>query len=670
MTKSLDCIYEYDINNLLLYIASFSSTPFSLIKQKYQIIYLDNYLNQLIDKDESIFFVYESQYVDKYYLDDYTQYYAKCFNSYSKYTSRIHFFKHETSKGKPEETLKNFKQKFYKTIVGEGSISEELQKDYLGFMVVRPILNTFISNISLKTVGINSNKILLTKRYDVNLYGIKLFVDTIPMQEQDRVVSACATVALWTFYHASKIMCRERIPSPSSITKSAFSTQEGLAREFPSNGLSPAMMLKSIKQNHCSPDFFDKNPLEHIYAFISNGIPILLSVEVRVGDNPPGYHAVTVLGCQLDDKLDKKYAYQKITHLYLHDDRYGAYVLAEIQPDDVFKIMLYKNEKVSNIAKNFEEEIYKPISIIVGTYSKIRVRYNTIKKIAIELDMFLSYYIQKSNNKNIEKIYNAITWDITLQENIKVKEQIKQSNMSDEKKFEYLVKSWPKNIWSIKLHQGQQLFLELLFDATDIDQGDFFIDFISHKQEAEIWIEIIKVCLNRFEQIICQNNMTNKTSLWPLYKYFYKSQKSSLESLDSLYGYTSIPKYIKESEIECDYMKNNIEFKLNSISNKELDKNLKNDMYIWVVDKDGYLCIGKEEKNSNMGHPTLTDGMPSRIGGELKYDSSKQCWLVNYASGRYTKGLYEPKEAKVYLSNVVNLMFKPFFPREKFSIEE
>ena len=43
---------------------------------------------------------------------------------------------------------------------------------------------------------------LLDREYKVSLFGIDLAINTIAFQEQDRVVSACATSALWSMYHA------------------------------------------------------------------------------------------------------------------------------------------------------------------------------------------------------------------------------------------------------------------------------------------------------------------------------------------------------------------------------------------------------------------------------------------------------------------------------------
>jgi hypothetical protein len=66
--------------------------------------------------------------------------------------------------------------------------------------------------------------------------------------------------------------------------------------------------------------------------------------------------------------------------------------------------------------------------------------------------------------------------------------------------------------------------------------------------------------------------------------------------------------------------------------------------WIWVVDKKGNLRIGSEVpvkidpetgKWLKLGHPTLTDGAPARIGGELRFGQNGP--FINSWSGRYSK---------------------------------
>ena len=66
--------------------------------------------------------------------------------------------------------------------------------------------------------------------------------------------------------------------------------------------------------------------------------------------------------------------------------------------------------------------------------------------------------------------------------------------------------------------------------------------------------------------------------------------------------------------------------------------------YIWVIDKQGKLLVAEEVPvglASNgyplkLGHPTLTDGQPARIGGEIRPAESGNGWVINNKSGRYS----------------------------------
>ena len=52
--------------------------------------------------------------------------------------------------------------------------------------------------------------------------GIDFSVRTVPFIEQDKVLSVCATSALWSFFNAHKKMDSHRIPSPYEITTLAI----------------------------------------------------------------------------------------------------------------------------------------------------------------------------------------------------------------------------------------------------------------------------------------------------------------------------------------------------------------------------------------------------------------------------------------------------------------
>ena len=78
-------------------------------------------------------------------------------------------------------------------------------KSYLGCIVLRPIPKTFLCKVCLRPYERDKNRLTkywLSADYDISLFGIPLKIKTIAFQEQDKVLSACATTALWTFFHA------------------------------------------------------------------------------------------------------------------------------------------------------------------------------------------------------------------------------------------------------------------------------------------------------------------------------------------------------------------------------------------------------------------------------------------------------------------------------------
>lgn len=56
-------------------------------------------------------------------------------------------------------------------------------------------------------------------------------------------------------------------------------------------------------------------------------------------------------------------------------------------------------------------------------------------------------------------------------------------NKNIKNKENHLTKALPKYIWNAKAIIGEFVLFQLLFDATDIEQSDVFIDYISYNSE-------------------------------------------------------------------------------------------------------------------------------------------------------------------------------------------
>ena len=682
-------IIDYSVNSLCAYISHQTNTPFNQVKQKPQITYLSNYLDSFIDPDsidshkiKDIVIVYENDYIDKHYLEDYSAYYASCFANYKKTCSRLHFFKNIKKSASPREDRPYIE--FEKLINGKDS--DYSQDNYLGFIILRPIPYTFFANICLKAYDSNNDRKLLTKKNTSSLFGQKYTIDSIPFQEQDRAVSACATASLWTFYQSSSINCNHLIPSPNQITKSAYPEKHGYTREFPSAGLSTKMICRSLRHYGFTPEKYqfdvkntddNKEKLEelkkknisllkqYLYTYSSSDMPLILGITVKDVKSKKiiGEHAVTVVGHKISTDLDNTTSdmmFSKyLEKLYAHDDRYGAYMRMEIA-NDTLNVSL--DSGLSNVSTNtlFKDVSYEIDSVIIGIYHKIRVPYVRVKTIVNTLSAGILPLLEES----INNVQIKIEWDIKLELNNSIKQVIKNSDIED--KTEYLLMSLPKYIWTATILVSGERVIKLLFDATDIEQGYIFLGAIPIAKKAKaafnMLLNLIKKYTTNYMNKYNSSDLTSRESLFGFYEYF-KNETNINDVLNNLYGYPKMPRYIKSPETENDVIvKKNININMLDITVK----------YIWLIDEQGILRYGIEDVN-NIGHPTLTNGKPARIGGELVYNKLKKSWIVNGFSGRFSKG-YSSKERKKYIDNAIKHQLDIYldgeFEQEPIEIEE
>ncbi len=668
-------IFDYTLNNFCAYLAYQTNTNFSYVKQKKQIIYIDKYMSHL-SQEHKLCFIYEHEYIDKNYIDDFTSYYVNCFTTYRKTASRIHFFKYNDEK--------NLKEEFLSALSSQDTIFTS--ENYLGFIVIRPIPKTFLGKVCLKPFYEEENnrlkKYYLLKKYKVSLFGISLVLKSIAFQEQDKVLSACATTSLWSFYHAHLNLSQVSLPSSSEITKSSYPEVNGYLREFPNNGLSTEMICRSIRNNNLVPEYFefqqseDKLLEEIIYAYTSSNIPLILGVSVSDENSEnKGLHAVTILGYSIDRNKCTNLIAHGLEKIYVHDDRYGPFIRM-INDNSQFKVQLDDSAIEGSIIN--EDEIYTVDTLILGLYHKIRIPYIPIKNTCFTLCKNLIDFIDslsdidKKEQENFKRLISNIQWDISIKENADLKNELLTKNLKN--KDYHLTKSLPKYLWStVAIVEDTELF-QCLFDATDIENGNVFIDYLEHHQHANAIYKLIsKYSKEKTESSINHVDIFDDKDdnyINGIINYFNK-EKSNEESLDETFGYLKLPELIRDEEIgNDDIIKNSKIFRENFTCTLpfSLDPTLdKESQYIWVIDQDGFLCIGIENEKFKTGHPTLTNGMPARIGGEIKAIKEKDThsWKINSKSRRYSSE-YSKDEANYFLKNALKYKFETIFNDEKF----
>jgi len=633
------------------------------VLNKQQIDYIYNYLYDLDAKS----ILLERDYVDSNYLEDYSKYYVKCFNRYGGRCARLHFFSDEVDHARIESVFNGREQD--KEI-------ERIQGCYLGFMVVKPIPQTFIGKTCLKVYDSLLNpsekyKCIITKKYTANLYGISLSVDSIAFQEQDRIIAACATTAIWSVLHALPWMDSKNVPSPSEITLAAINHIKDSSNSFPNDGLNSKQILRALDtyglRHHSINLKNTKGPaelMEVVRPYIDSNVPLILGTTVydldEKDDALVGRHAVAVLGYSNPEKgCDKT--------LYIHDDGIGPYcrgilstigeAAKESNIESADRCCLVLQEKNDDGSWKEAEKILTPDHLIVPTHKKVRISAdgidNTCRSILDEFDEYVDGL--KNKGKDVSKFEEKLTYSVSLQELSDIRRRV----LGDDEvinKRNVLTKSSPRFIWVANFLWDNRRIFEIHFDATDIPQGHIISNIVIYDKKY------YKVSTAPFKRLYADGHsvvVSERDYINAFILYNNKHDYSYDAFLDETYGELRAPAYLKEGEIEK-YHENMVDRARRKESyirdiKESLDSaypdlgNNSDDSLIWVIVKDGALLIGEEV--DGLGHPSLTGFQSARIAGELRKDSKG--WFINAKSGRYSQD-YEDSDKYLFKGTSIN----------------
>jgi hypothetical protein len=177
----------------------------SLLGQSPASAYLHAYLEALGAKGVIV----EHHYIDRHYLDDYTNYYARSFDAPRAFCARLHFF----SIAAPQANA--LFDNAYASLEVRDAAEKQLQGAYLGFVVVRPLRGALIGRTVLKTYPVDGRRHYeVVRPYRVHIAGIHLVVEGLAYQQQDRGAAVCASTALVLAYLGHSTLG----PRPLAIT--------------------------------------------------------------------------------------------------------------------------------------------------------------------------------------------------------------------------------------------------------------------------------------------------------------------------------------------------------------------------------------------------------------------------------------------------------------------
>ena len=412
--------YRFSRDNLAAAIVGFTKQvggTSARVDASEQFGYLIEYLTNLGCKS----FVVEDKYVDADYMDEHTAFYARCHHSYPNHCSRVHFFAAPCGRARIVHTLEGLQSD-----PPRRKRHENLQRHYLGFMVVRPNPSAFIGRTVLRGWEGVHRHYSCCREYEVSLAGIVLSVKGLGFQQQDATTSACATTAIWVALQKSAHDVRFHTPTCSDITSNAtrFSLEGG--RSIPNSGLSTAQMCEAVRASELEPDFFDVGEDQQLcrhmaHSYLSSGFPVIACiyfyhmrkskydamaaalVAKGKGKRPePCWddgHSIVLVGyrdepsrsqsVRLRPKDGRKgirvsMVGEQVTEFYCHDDRLGPYARVNcIEPPWGTSDISIEWPGAS------QPELARIAYLLVPVYPKVRLSYQDLQGASLKLLRFL-----------------------------------------------------------------------------------------------------------------------------------------------------------------------------------------------------------------------------------------------------------------------------------------
>ncbi len=501
-------VYPYSIGQLARLLSEKSLADAFVVSGKAHQTYFDGYFASIGAKT----IISENTYVDRDYLDDFAEYYVRCFESYERTCVRLHFFDVSFS----EEDFTQY------LLEGSGTLSDEaLQAAYLGFIVVKPLPRTIIGRTCLRTypTSVRGRQFPITREYEANLFGLTLTVKTLAFQEQDQVAAACATSALWAIFQGTGRLFHHAIPSPVEITKAATQLAPLDTRTLPeTHGLTVEQMAHAIRGVGLEPfavrvndEYVMKSTL---YAYLRGRVPVLMGVHLAEAGNSltlpigvshafVGGHAVAVTGYNLGLPSAQPFGAtgfllraSKIDKIYAHDDQVGPF--ARMLIDNIRVRLDPSAPDLFSISTSFGSSngvaTHRaiPTVALVPLYHKIRIPFERVHDVVVFFDSFIEAFRQQIAQQGDTLLSQRIEWDIYLTTVNDFKQSImRMPTLPHDYRMETLLENMPRFLWRATGYCDDDPVLDLLFDATDIEQGTFFLRAIEYHEQLSLLLRAV-----------------------------------------------------------------------------------------------------------------------------------------------------------------------------------
>lgn len=290
---------------------------------------INTILEQLVSTLDCKTAIFEEEYVDEDYQDEFAAFYSKAFKRYPHRCTRIHFF----SDAIPQKTKRGFRK---------------YNKSYLGFVILRPTdLQRVGRTILTPPIQSSHNQFITCKtEFYAHIYGDVFTIKAMPFIQQDTQVGACAQASLWMLarYMGQQFNCSEFLPSKINALAKA---NIALGRSLPAErGLTPIQILDALQGMGFPSVMYMRESIDpcaaHIdaafpvtdepeeqmelrrtakladiaYRYIESGLPVILGTKD---------HAIVAIGHSYDHSANASVAIKRIPSFFINNDNTGPY---------------------------------------------------------------------------------------------------------------------------------------------------------------------------------------------------------------------------------------------------------------------------------------------------------------------------------------------------------
>jgi len=259
---------------------------------------LDELFKVTIGRENPTLVQIESGYIDEDYRDEYINFYAKTYRELPSRCERLHFF--DQSGPEPE--------------------------DYLGFMVLRPIIGRPVCRTMIRPPATVRKSVSCLATGTATPWGYRKTIRCFPYISQDSQFGSCAHAALWMISLYFHLRYRHPRHHLSDFARSARLHQD-VHPAVPSGGLNLRQISAVLHDLDMTPVIYPldeslPDTAERIACrYLNSGLPVML-----LNEGADTGHAQVLIGYGRDD--------EGLFFVY-HDDQVGPYKVTRELPSMV-----------------------------------------------------------------------------------------------------------------------------------------------------------------------------------------------------------------------------------------------------------------------------------------------------------------------------------------------